>query len=591
MPELRLSRPGGENFRIRKGGGPSVPAAPSLLTATAAGPTSIDLTWQDNSADENLFALDVSLDGTTWGAAAFPAANATGHTHAGLEPETLYYYRIKANNDAGSSAYSNTASATTEATPADARTLIDPATDMTWLGMARIPAVGTSVPDGPGTTAFTGAPLAIRYVGGERRILTATFAPTSATTGREFGDLVEYALPVGTSLYTGSDTTAATALTETRRWADWTLVQDTPSWQDTASGVRIGGLYWDEARGVLWYTAYGYYSGVNRPVLGATQLLDTVTTGSYRAVGTRYGPWWYRSNTAGSTTDLYWKSACNWVVPVPSYAQADLGGRKCIVGAGVGAVGGQGHLGPGFHAIADFPPLSDPADTTIPLGLRLADYTNESPESPSSCRRDGDYDVVLPPPGTPGVEYTAGAASGLHDPSGGLGYWQMSLDQINSFAWVDTGTKHGIVLFGRAAGGYTWYGLNPLAADKSSDGVSRTDPTRPDPDSNGYGAAGWAGVIRVFDPDHVREVGRGERSPYSDGMRPASVTPWGDVAANIPPNKLKADGAAEARPISSQVANAAAWDAAAQQLVWLQPSSATAAGGPPTVQVFSIGGG
>jgi hypothetical protein len=89
------------------------PAAPSSLTAKATGCNSIVLNWVDNSGNETNFDLRraTSQSGTYSTIATLPA-NTTTYTNTGLTKGRKYYYKIRATNSAGSSAYSNTASAT-----------------------------------------------------------------------------------------------------------------------------------------------------------------------------------------------------------------------------------------------------------------------------------------------------------------------------------------------------------------------------------------------------------------------------------------------------------------------------------------------
>lgn len=93
---------------------PPAPTAPSAITATAASSTQINLSWTDNANNEVDFTLERSGDGSTgWTSISSPAADATSASNSSLTANTTYYYRIKANNTGGSSAYSSTASATT----------------------------------------------------------------------------------------------------------------------------------------------------------------------------------------------------------------------------------------------------------------------------------------------------------------------------------------------------------------------------------------------------------------------------------------------------------------------------------------------
>ena len=94
---------------------PTAPAAPSNLAATATSTSQINLTWSDNSSNEDNFKIEYSTNGgSSWTALATTAANATSYSNTGLTAATTYTYRILAVNTTGSSAYSNTISATTQ---------------------------------------------------------------------------------------------------------------------------------------------------------------------------------------------------------------------------------------------------------------------------------------------------------------------------------------------------------------------------------------------------------------------------------------------------------------------------------------------
>ena len=91
----------------------SPPAAPSVLVAMSLSASSIELTWSDNSADELGFELQRSTDQSSWGNSPDVGADETGLTDTGLLSSTLYYYRIRAFNLSGNSAWTGVASATT----------------------------------------------------------------------------------------------------------------------------------------------------------------------------------------------------------------------------------------------------------------------------------------------------------------------------------------------------------------------------------------------------------------------------------------------------------------------------------------------
>ncbi|OQP53619.1 LamG-like jellyroll fold domain-containing protein [Niastella populi] len=63
--------------------------------------------WADNANNEDHFVLERSADGVNYTAIAQPPANATSYSDStGVNPNTTYYYRLKAANAAGVSSYS-----------------------------------------------------------------------------------------------------------------------------------------------------------------------------------------------------------------------------------------------------------------------------------------------------------------------------------------------------------------------------------------------------------------------------------------------------------------------------------------------------
>jgi fibronectin type 3 domain-containing protein len=90
------------------------PAAPSAFSATANGTTQIDLAWTDNSDNENQFRVERSTDGgTTYSLLVNKSSNITTHSDTGLTSDTEYYYKVRAENGAGNSAYATPDNATT----------------------------------------------------------------------------------------------------------------------------------------------------------------------------------------------------------------------------------------------------------------------------------------------------------------------------------------------------------------------------------------------------------------------------------------------------------------------------------------------
>ena len=94
-----------------------VPAAPSGLIAIAVSLSQINLTWTDNSTNEISFLIERSPDGTNFTQIGSVGTGVTNYSDTGLAAATTYYYRVRASNSTGNSAYSNIANATTLAAP------------------------------------------------------------------------------------------------------------------------------------------------------------------------------------------------------------------------------------------------------------------------------------------------------------------------------------------------------------------------------------------------------------------------------------------------------------------------------------------
>jgi hypothetical protein len=92
----------------------AIPAAPSNLSATAVSQTQIDLSWTDNADNETGFKIERSKRvNTAFTEIATVGADITSFSDTGLKKNTTYFYRVRATNADGDSAYSNEASAKT----------------------------------------------------------------------------------------------------------------------------------------------------------------------------------------------------------------------------------------------------------------------------------------------------------------------------------------------------------------------------------------------------------------------------------------------------------------------------------------------
>jgi len=94
----------------------TAPAAPSNLAATAYSATQINLSWNDNSANEYGFKVERSSNGgTTFTQIVLVTANQATYSDINLNPSTAYQYRVRSTNPVGDSAYTAVAMATTQA--------------------------------------------------------------------------------------------------------------------------------------------------------------------------------------------------------------------------------------------------------------------------------------------------------------------------------------------------------------------------------------------------------------------------------------------------------------------------------------------
>lgn len=162
------------------------PVAPTEVEATPTGTTTIDLTWSDNSDNEEGF--QVQRDGGSgFQAIANIGSDSVAYSDTELTAETSYTYRVRAVNSAGDSDWSEEAAATTLATdlytvtydgngsdggsvPVDTNAYAEGATvtvsdrgSMTLSGYAFIG--WNTAADGSGTSYLAGATFEIQTAG------------------------------------------------------------------------------------------------------------------------------------------------------------------------------------------------------------------------------------------------------------------------------------------------------------------------------------------------------------------------------------------------------------------------------------------
>ncbi len=186
----------------------TAPAAPTGLTATADGPTTISLSWtaptNTGGASITGYRIEVSPNGTSnWtNLQANTGSPATSYSHTGLSAGTTRYYQISAINSAGTGAASNVASATTSS----ASTMLS----FTSTVKAQRYPVGLAIRD-----------LALPFAIGGMRPYTYTLSPETLPAGlsydktaRTIGGTPTSVTPAQTFVWTVVDAAAAEVTVE-----------------------------------------------------------------------------------------------------------------------------------------------------------------------------------------------------------------------------------------------------------------------------------------------------------------------------------------------------------------------------------------
>jgi hypothetical protein len=104
----------------------SPPSPPENLTVTAISSTKIYLRWDDKSDNEIRFVIERKTGRGGYFPVNEVGSNVTAYLDYGLNPDAVYYYRVKAHGSAGDSAYSNEASTEALASPIPSPVLMSP---------------------------------------------------------------------------------------------------------------------------------------------------------------------------------------------------------------------------------------------------------------------------------------------------------------------------------------------------------------------------------------------------------------------------------------------------------------------------------
>jgi hypothetical protein len=192
------------------------PSAPSNLTATATGCLEIDLSWTDNSNNEDGFKIERSTSGNLWNQIDTVGPNVTSF-HNTLNGSGLRYYRVRAYNASGDSAYSNVASADTTSfcvtpTPTPTATPRPSPTPTPTATPTPTPTPTATPAPTPNPTPQCTVPnfIGIRLNRAQGLWNSAGFTTTVITIGAQGHAITSQSLPPG---YTGSCTTTTITLT------------------------------------------------------------------------------------------------------------------------------------------------------------------------------------------------------------------------------------------------------------------------------------------------------------------------------------------------------------------------------------------
>jgi hypothetical protein len=104
-------------YRVASSSAATVPTGPSGLAASSVAYNNVTVVWTDNATNESGYKVERSPDGATFNEVASLGANATSFSDAAIAASSRYFYRVRAFNSTGLSAYSNIINVTTPATP------------------------------------------------------------------------------------------------------------------------------------------------------------------------------------------------------------------------------------------------------------------------------------------------------------------------------------------------------------------------------------------------------------------------------------------------------------------------------------------
>ena len=291
----------------------TVPGAPTSLTATASGTSTINLSWTAPASTGGSaitgYKIEVSPNGTSnWtNRVANTNSTTTTYAHSGLAAGTTRHYRVSAINSVGTSTTSNVANATTETAntaPGAPTSLTATASGTSTINLS------WTAPASTGGSAITGYKIEVSPNGTSnwtnRVANTNSTTTTYAHSGLAAGTTRHYRVSAINSVGTSTTSNVANATTETANTAPGAPT----SLSATASGSSTINLSWSAPASTGGSAITGYKIEVSSD--GGSSWSDLIAnTGN---ANTTYA----HSGLAAGATRHYRVSAINAVGTGPS---------------------------------------------------------------------------------------------------------------------------------------------------------------------------------------------------------------------------------------------------------------------------------
>ena len=149
----------------------------NLVSTENPASSSLTVNWIDSATNENNYVVERSVNGTDFTVIATLDSNSISYNDAGLIPNTLYYYRIKATNSTESSVY-ETASLTTPPIP-----------------LAPTKAAAPNPSSGFANAELTNGNLTLKWSGSANTVTYSVYFGTDSSNLTKLGDLAYTANP------------------------------------------------------------------------------------------------------------------------------------------------------------------------------------------------------------------------------------------------------------------------------------------------------------------------------------------------------------------------------------------------------------